>query len=69
MKALVYTGAGTVQLEERPHPGEPAEGELLVRVKVCGVCGSDVTDWYMLPRAPSCWDTSPLARSSRWARA
>jgi L-iditol 2-dehydrogenase len=52
MKALVYTGAGTVQLEERPHPGEPAEGELLVRVKVCGVCGSDVTDWYMLPRAP-----------------
>ncbi|MCE7947871.1 MAG: alcohol dehydrogenase [Chloroflexi bacterium CFX4] len=52
MKTLVYTGVGSVQLEERPHPGDPAEGELLVRVRVCGVCGSDVTDWYMLPRAP-----------------
>jgi L-iditol 2-dehydrogenase len=52
MKTLVYTGPGTVQLEERPHPGNPAPGEILVRVKVCGVCGSDVTDWYMTPRAP-----------------
>jgi L-iditol 2-dehydrogenase len=52
MKTLVYTGVGSVQLEDRPHPGDPAEGELLVRVRVCGVCGSDVTDWYMLPRAP-----------------
>lgn len=52
MKALVFTGPGTVQIEEQPHPGDPAEGELLVKIKVCGVCGSDVTDWYMIPRAP-----------------
>lgn len=52
MKAAVYVGPGEVRLEERPHPGEPGAGELLVRVKTCGICGSDVTDWYMLPRAP-----------------
>ena len=52
MRALVYTAPGTVRLEERPHPEAPAEGELLVKIRVCGVCGSDVTDWYMTPRAP-----------------
>lgn len=52
MKALVYTGPGEVRLEERPTPGEPGPGELLVKIKVCGLCGSDVTDWYMTPRAP-----------------
>ncbi|GAB4552675.1 MAG: zinc-dependent dehydrogenase [Anaerolineae bacterium] len=52
MRALVYTGPSTVQLEDRPHPGDPSEGELLVKIRVCGVCGSDVTDWYMIPRAP-----------------
>src|SRR5262249_49547343 len=27
-------------------------GELLVRVAACGVCASDVMEWYMRPRAP-----------------
>lgn len=52
MKTLVYTGPGEVKLESKEHPGQPGPGELLVRVKVCGICGSDVTDWYMIPRAP-----------------
>jgi L-iditol 2-dehydrogenase len=52
MKALVYTGPGEVRLEDRPLPGDPAPGEILVKVKICGICGSDVTDWYMTPRAP-----------------
>ncbi len=52
MRALIYTGAGEVRLEERPQPGDPAAGELLVKLRACGVCGSDVTDWYMTPRAP-----------------
>jgi L-iditol 2-dehydrogenase len=53
MKAAVYLGPGEVAVQDAPMPGEPGAGELLVRVKVCGVCGSDVTDWYMTPRAPT----------------
>lgn len=52
MKAAIYHGAGDVRVEEYPMPDAPGPGELLVRVKVCGMCGSDVTDWYMTPRAP-----------------
>lgn len=52
MRALIFTGPGAVQIEDRPHPGQPEPGELLVKVHSCGVCGSDVTDWYMIPRAP-----------------
>jgi L-iditol 2-dehydrogenase len=52
MKALIYTGPGTVTLQDHEMPGAPGLGELLVQVKVCGVCGSDVTDWYMASRAP-----------------
>ncbi len=52
MRAAIYTGPGDVRIEDYPLPGAPAPGELLVRVRACGVCGSDVTDWYMTPRAP-----------------
>ncbi len=52
MKAVIYAAPGDIRLEDRPLPGEPGPGELLVRIRVCGVCGSDVTDWYMAPRAP-----------------
>jgi L-iditol 2-dehydrogenase len=53
MRAAIYHGAGDVRVEEYPMPDPPAAGELLVRVRACGVCGSDVTDWYMTPRAPT----------------
>ena len=31
---------------------EAGPGELLVKVNACGICGSDVVEWYRLPRAP-----------------
>ncbi len=40
-----------VRLEEMPRP-QIGPGELLVRVEACGICGSDVMDWYRLDRAP-----------------
>lgn len=52
MRAAVYAGPGDIRLEDYPMPAPPDPGELLVRVRACGVCGSDVTDWYMTPRAP-----------------
>jgi (R,R)-butanediol dehydrogenase / meso-butanediol dehydrogenase / diacetyl reductase len=42
--AAVYHGPGDVRLEERVVP-EPGDGEVLVRVAVCGICGSDATEY------------------------
>jgi L-iditol 2-dehydrogenase len=52
MKAAVYHAFKDIRIDDVPEPGEPGRGEILVRVRVCGMCGSDVTDWYMDPRAP-----------------
>lgn len=52
MRAAVYAGPGDIRVEAYPTPDPPGAGELMVRVRACGVCGSDVTDWYMTPRAP-----------------
>lgn len=41
MKAGVYTGWGTLELQDWPEPAAGA-GELLVRVRGCGLCGSDI---------------------------
>ncbi len=40
-----------VRIEEMPVP-KIGSGELLVRVEACGICGSDVMEWYRLDRAP-----------------
>ena len=41
MKALIYEGEKKLRIEERPVP-VPKEGEVLIKVKACGICGSDV---------------------------
>ena len=41
MKALVYAAPERVELRELPRP-EPGPGEALLRVSLCGVCGSDL---------------------------
>ena len=51
MRVAVYYSNADVRLEERPRP-EPGPGELLMRVEASGVCGSDVMEWYRLPKAP-----------------
>jgi L-iditol 2-dehydrogenase len=43
---------GDVRLEEAPEP-EPGPGEVVCDVLACGVCASDVTDWYVAPRLPA----------------
>jgi len=40
-----------VRVEEMSTP-QIGPGELLVRVEACGICGSDVMEWYRLDRAP-----------------
>jgi L-iditol 2-dehydrogenase len=41
MRAAVYRGAPKLEIEDLPRP-EPGAGEMLVRVDVCGVCGTDI---------------------------
>lgn len=44
MRASVLHAVGDLRIEERPVP-EPGPGEVLIRVGVCGVCGSDATEF------------------------
>lgn len=41
MKAAVYYGPRDIRIEDVPRP-EPAANELLVEVRACGICGSDL---------------------------
>ena len=41
MKAAVFHGKGDLRIAELPRP-VPGEGEVLVQVMACGVCGTDV---------------------------
>jgi L-iditol 2-dehydrogenase len=51
MRAAMYHGAGRIELTELPRP-VAGDGELIVRVDACGLCGSDLMQWYQDPRAP-----------------
>lgn len=51
MKAAVYYNQQDVRLEEMPVP-EIGEDEVLLEMKACGICGSDLMDWYLKRRAP-----------------
>ena len=51
VRVAVWYNNADIRIEERPMP-EAGPGELLVKVNACGICGSDVVEWYRLPRAP-----------------
>ncbi|KAJ1964960.1 hypothetical protein GGI12_001085 [Dipsacomyces acuminosporus] len=42
MKAVVFKEPYTVSFQEVPRPSNPSTGEAIVRVKACGLCGSDL---------------------------
>lgn len=51
MRAAVYYDNRDVRIEERPKPAI-GPGEILMRIEASGICGSDVAEWYRLPKAP-----------------
>ena len=51
MKVAMWYNNRDIRIEEFPTP-HPGPGEMLVKVHSCGICGSDVVEWYRLPRAP-----------------
>ncbi|MFZ0943051.1 MAG: zinc-dependent dehydrogenase [Syntrophobacteraceae bacterium] len=51
MKVAYWYNNRDIRIEDVPTP-RPGPGELLVKVISCGICGSDIVEWYRLPRAP-----------------
>jgi L-iditol 2-dehydrogenase len=52
MRVARSFGADDVRIEELDDP-EPGPGEVICDVLACGVCASDVTDWYVAPKLPA----------------
>jgi len=51
MKVAMYYNPKDIRIEEMPTP-EIGEDEVLVQMKACGICGSDLMEWYLEKRAP-----------------
>ncbi|HXV83245.1 MAG TPA: zinc-dependent dehydrogenase [Candidatus Binatia bacterium] len=51
MRVAMYYNNRDVRLEEVPVP-RVSSGELLVRVRASGICGSDLMEWYRVKKAP-----------------
>ncbi|MBO3748814.1 alcohol dehydrogenase catalytic domain-containing protein [Streptosporangiaceae bacterium NEAU-GS5] len=45
MRALRWHARGDVRLEDVPKPAAPGAGEVLLRVLLCGVCGTDLEEY------------------------
>jgi L-iditol 2-dehydrogenase len=51
MKAAYWYNNKDIRIKNVPIP-KPKRKEMLVKVISCGICGSDIVEWYRLPRAP-----------------
>jgi L-iditol 2-dehydrogenase len=51
MRVAVYYNNKDIRIEERPFPVIGPD-EILVNAKACGICGSDVLEWYRIRSAP-----------------
>jgi L-iditol 2-dehydrogenase len=51
MKCAMYYNNNDIRFEQVPVP-EIGPEELLVRMHACGLCGSDVLEWYRAKKAP-----------------
>src|ERR1051325_9084461 len=51
MRVAMYYNNRDVRLEELPVPKIGA-GELLIRTRASGICGSDLMEWYRIKKAP-----------------
>jgi L-iditol 2-dehydrogenase len=51
MKVARWYNNRDIRIEDVATPS-PGPAEMLVKVVSCGICGSDIVEWYRLPRAP-----------------
>jgi L-iditol 2-dehydrogenase len=52
MKVAVYYRNDDIRIEERPVP-PISDGEILVKMRASGICGTDVMEWYRIKKAPT----------------
>ena len=48
MKIAVWYNNRDIRIMDEPRP-KPGPREMLVKVMACGICGSDIVEWYRLP--------------------
>lgn len=51
MRVAVYYNNNDIRIEEAPIPNI-SKRELLIEISMCGICGSDVMEWYRVKKAP-----------------
>lgn len=51
MLAAFYYNNQNIRVKEIPIP-KIGDEELLFKVAACGICGSDIMEWYRIPKAP-----------------
>lgn len=51
MRVGVYYNNHDVRIEERPIP-RIGHGEILVKVRASGICGTDIMEWYRIKKGP-----------------
>ncbi len=51
MKVAVYYSNDDIRIEERQKP-RISSGEILVKMKASGICGTDVMQWYRIKKTP-----------------
>jgi len=51
MRVAIYYNNKDIRIEEMPKP-KISSDELLVKTMACGICGSDVMEWYRIKKAP-----------------
>src|SRR6478752_4798540 len=49
MRALRFHAARDLRIDDVPEPSEPGEGEVVVRVATCGICGTDLHEYVAGP--------------------
>ncbi len=50
-RAVVFHASDDLRLESFPLPA-PSAGEILVRIRACGLCSGEAMGWYMARKAP-----------------
>jgi L-iditol 2-dehydrogenase len=66
MRAVRLHGPADLRFEEVPHPGHPGRGQVLLRVKTTGLCGSDLHS-YLDARIGDTRMESPLVLGHEFA--
>lgn len=51
MRVAMYYNNHDIRVEEMPTP-QVGTGEILLKSLACGICGSDVMEWYRIHKAP-----------------